>query len=112
MSGLLAEAAAAALTRGTEALLNRIDVAEINRFNFQSIVDHVSNQWANRARLSLVEIELSEGRAKEALELCEKILAGEGVSRVEIQKMMGRAYEQLGEDALAARCYAGELPIP
>jgi hypothetical protein len=40
MYDLLAEAAAAALTRGTEALFNCIDVAEINCFNFQAIVDH------------------------------------------------------------------------
>jgi len=39
-SGLSAEAAATALTRGTEAFFNRVDVAEIDCFNFQAIVDH------------------------------------------------------------------------
>ncbi len=69
-----------------------------------------SNRWANQARLRLAEVALTEGRANDSLEICEQIHSSDGITRGEIQKLMGRAFEQLGEDVLAARCYAGQLP--
>ena len=35
-----------------------------------------------------------------------------GVSRKETLQLMGRAYERLNNDRLAAECYAGRFPPP
>ncbi len=69
-----------------------------------------SSLWANRSRLRLAEVALTAGRAKDCLEYCESIDSDEGIVRKDILKLQGRAYESLGEDVLAAKCYAGRPP--
>ena len=55
---------------------------------------------------------LTEGRGKECLENCEQIKSDEGIVRMDVYKLQGRAYELLGEDGLAAKCYLGQPPTP
>ena len=69
-----------------------------------------SSRWSNRARLRLAETSLDEGQPKLCIENCEMIKSMDGVIRTDVLKLMGRAYEQLGENALAAKCYAGQYP--
>lgn len=71
-----------------------------------------SNRLASRSRLRLAAIALIEDRPKECLEICELIQVDEEVSTPDIQKLMGRAFEQLGEFGLAAKCYAGQYKLP
>lgn len=71
-----------------------------------------STRLASRSRLRLAAIALIEERPKDCLEICELIQVDEEVSIRDIQKLMGRAFEQLGEYGLAAKCYAGEYKLP
>ena len=69
-------------------------------------------QWANRARMRIAEAALNENRARDCVQSCNAIKSYEGIVRSDLCKLMGKAYERLGEDNLAARCYAGQLPNP
>lgn len=69
-------------------------------------------KWSNRARVRLAEASLREGKARVCLEYCEATKGYEGIVRADLCKLMGRAHEQLGENDLAARFYAGQLPNP
>jgi tetratricopeptide (TPR) repeat protein len=71
-----------------------------------------SRRLSNRSRFRLAEVALIEGRPKDCLEFCELTRTDDTIARTDIQKLMGRAYEALGEDALAARCYAGQMINP
>jgi tetratricopeptide (TPR) repeat protein len=71
-----------------------------------------SKRLANRSRLRLAAVALLEERPKDCLEICTLIQIDDEVSVPDIQKLMGRAFEQLGEDQLAARCYAGQYKLP
>src|SRR5262249_51655066 len=64
-------------------------------------------RWANRSRLRLAEAALSEGNPQDCLDYCQSIKTSEGIVRTDVQKLMGRACEQMGDDAAAARYYAG-----
>ena len=79
---------------------------------WHKLAEGPANRWKNRARLKSAEVALVQGNSKVALELCRQAQPDESISRGEILKVMGRAFEQLGEDANAARCYAGQPPTP
>lgn len=68
--------------------------------------------WQNKSRLRLAELVLLDGRADECIEACHALREADGIQRADIMKLMGRAYEHLGSDALAAQCYAGQMPQP
>jgi tetratricopeptide (TPR) repeat protein len=77
---------------------------------WKELSDHGSEIWSNRAKLRLAERSLAGDRAQECVDICHSIRAGVGVTKKEMLKLMGRAFEQLGDDRLAARCFAGHLP--
>ena len=66
--------------------------------------------WKNKAQLKLAELALSDGAWDECLTACRALHESVGVSRKETLQLMGRAYERLNNDRLAAECYAGRLP--
>jgi len=66
--------------------------------------------WQNKARLRLAELALAEGRANDCIEACRSLHHADGIRRTDLLKLLGRAYEHLGNDASAAQCYAGQLP--
>ena len=68
-------------------------------------------RWSNRARFRIAETALHDGRASECLQSCRLIDSSyEGIVRADLQKLMGRAFEQLGDRDNAIRCYAGQQP--
>lgn len=67
-------------------------------------------KWANRSRMRLAEIAFGEGRGEDCLNYCEKIKDFQGIVRGDLSRLMGQTYEFLGDDAMAAKCYAGLLP--
>ena len=71
-----------------------------------------SERWVNRARMQLAEIALNEKQPEECLRLCDSFENSVGVLRSDLQKLMGRAYEQMGDEVSAARCYAGQTVKP
>lgn len=77
---------------------------------WEHLADGQRSGWRNRARLKLAEIALLEGHPKECLDRCEQVEIGEVIPKVDVQKLMGRAFEKLGDDVQAAKCYAGQLP--
>lgn len=77
---------------------------------WRSLCTATPNRLTDKARFRLAEIAYKDGRYQECLEACEMIHQGEGVALIEIQKLMGRAFEQLGQFGIAARCYAGQYP--
>jgi tetratricopeptide (TPR) repeat protein len=69
-------------------------------------------RWIGRAQLGLAEIALREKRPEDALKWCRAMVdQGHGTDLAPILEVMGRAYEQLGNYRLAARCYSGEYPL-
>ncbi len=66
---------------------------------------------SEEAERRLAELDLIDRRPDDCLKHCRRLLtakpdlAGSG-----LLPLMGRAYAQKGDDARAARCYAGELP--
>ncbi|MEK6257849.1 MAG: tetratricopeptide repeat protein [Planctomycetota bacterium] len=66
--------------------------------------------WQNRSCLRLAELALADGRADDCVAACRALHHSDGIPRTDVLKLMGRAYEQLGNDALAAQCYAGRMP--
>lgn len=67
-------------------------------------------KWASRSRMRLAEIALSEGRGEDCLNQSEAIKDFDGIIRTDLSRLMGQAYELLGDDTMAAKCYAGLLP--
>ena len=92
-----------------ESLKGHTDTA---RAMWSTITNRESNRWTNRARMRLAEMALNESQPSECLKHCESIQVGEGINRLEVKKLMGKAFEQLGDDVRAARCYAGQSPNP
>lgn len=78
---------------------------------WENLADGQRSGWRNRARLKLAEIALLEGHPKECLDRCEQVEIGETIPKADVQRLMGRAFEKLGDDVQAAKCYAGQLPI-
>lgn len=64
------------------------------------------------AGLRLAELSLKEKQPELCLELCRSIQDRENAPRQDVLKLAGHAYEQAGFPFLAARCYAGEWPLP
>ena len=61
--------------------------------------------------IRLAEIALQEERAQDCLDWCRKLLKQQHQADVPaVLKLMGQAFEQLGNHRQAARCYAGQLP--
>lgn len=79
---------------------------------WQKLADGPGNPWKSFSRLKLAEVALAEGRSNDALQQCQQIQPDALTTRAAILKTMGRAYEQLGDDIGAARCYAGQPPTP
>jgi tetratricopeptide (TPR) repeat protein len=68
--------------------------------------------WAGRAQLGLADIALQEKRPADALKWCRAVVdQGHATDLAALLKLMGRAYEELGNYRQAARCYAGEYPV-
>lgn len=64
--------------------------------------------WTPRACQRLAEIALQEKQPEVCLKWCRQLLRSpRGVEVPAVMKLMGRAYEQAGDYAQAARCYAG-----
>ncbi|WP_010583798.1 tetratricopeptide repeat protein [Schlesneria paludicola] len=84
--------------------------AESAKERWKTLIDGTSVEWSNRARLRLAEIALNEANPEECLEQCQAIVNHDGISVRDLHRAMGRAYEALGNDAMAARCYAGQSP--
>jgi len=76
----------------------------------EQLADGQRSGWRNRARWKLAEIALLEGQPKECLNHCEQVETGEVIPKADVQKLMGRAFEKMGDDVRAAKCYAGQLP--
>lgn len=64
------------------------------------------------ATLCLASASLDERQAATCLDYCRTLQESETVSRTELLRLAGRAYEMSGRPVLAARCYAGEWPVP
>ena len=64
------------------------------------------------AAMRLAEVALDEQQPELCLELCHAMQQHEGVSRNDLLKVAGRAYELSGQPVLAAQCYAGQWPLP
>lgn len=78
------------------------------RWTALAVGDNV--RWSNRARLRMAEVALAENRPKECVEVCQQIKTEEGIVHMDLCRMLGRAYEKLGDNAMAVRCYAGNRP--
>lgn len=74
------------------------------------LITGTSPVWSNRARMRLAETALNEGKPEDSLEQCRAIVNQEGIAVRDLHRAMGRAYEAMGNDASAARCYAGQPP--
>jgi tetratricopeptide (TPR) repeat protein len=78
---------------------------------FASLASKETTKWVPRALLRLAEITLQEKRPQDCLTWCRKLLQQPGAADATlILKLMGKAYEQLGDHRRAARCYMGQLP--
>jgi tetratricopeptide (TPR) repeat protein len=89
------------------------DDRERARQLFLSIVKMKSPKWANLAQLRLAEIALLQKKPQECLQRCQLVLQAQPAADVtSTLKLMGRAFDQLGDYRQAARCFAGQLPEP
>ncbi len=69
------------------------------------------SRWADPAQFYLAQVALQEGRPRECLGRCQRLLRDpNGVARSAVLELMGRCFSQMGEHQLAARCFAGEAP--
>jgi hypothetical protein len=67
--------------------------------------------WSGRSQLRLAEIALHENEPRTCLRWCRKVpKAQPGPDPSVVLKVMGKAYEVLGDHQQAARCYAGQVP--
>ena len=64
------------------------------------------------AGIRLASLALDEGQPDTCLQICQTLQNQPGIARPDLLKLAGKAYEQSGKTILAARCYAGEWPIP
>ena len=65
-----------------------------------------------RAAWRLAAAALDDRQPDACLELCQGLRDQHVVSRAELLKLAGRAYDMSSRPVLAAQCYAGEWPIP
>jgi tetratricopeptide (TPR) repeat protein len=79
---------------------------------FESVAKQPGKRVAS-AELRLAEIDLKEHHPDECLKRCRMLLKeGQTAELDTTLKLMGQAHAERGEHALAARCFAGELPKP
>jgi tetratricopeptide (TPR) repeat protein len=72
-----------------------------------------SGPSAAQAAMQLASLALSERRARACLTHCRAALSFDPpADRSSVLATMGRAYEMLGDNLRATRCFAGELPAP
>jgi len=64
------------------------------------------------AGIRLATLALEEGQPETCLQICQTLQNQPGIARPDLLKLAGKAYEQSGKTILAARCYAGEWPLP
>ena len=62
------------------------------------------------ARIRLAENDLLDGRPRDSLDQCRGLLNLRTVDTTRVHKVMGRAYESLGQFDRAAACFAGRPP--
>lgn len=86
------------------------DRADVARQAWKDLAEKRAGVWSNRSKLRLAEMTLKDGDARGCVDLCRTIRNTDGIARKDLLKLMGHAFEQLGEDLLAARCFAGQLP--
>jgi tetratricopeptide (TPR) repeat protein len=78
---------------------------------FASLVASAKGDVAAHARYRLAELALKEMRPAECLELCRDLMRDKApVEMTPLLKMIGTAFEQLGQHRQAALCFAGQLP--
>jgi tetratricopeptide (TPR) repeat protein len=65
-----------------------------------------------KSRMRLAEIALNNNRPEDCLSACRDLFATTSPDKQALLRLAGRAYEQLGQNALAAECYRGRLPPP
>jgi tetratricopeptide (TPR) repeat protein len=69
--------------------------------------------WASLAQQRLAEIALARHKPQECLDWCWQLLReGRQSDQADTLRVMGRAFDRLGEYRQAARCYGGEWPLP
>jgi tetratricopeptide (TPR) repeat protein len=80
---------------------------------FSSVVTMQRPPWTHRAQLKLAELALLDKRPQECLQRCRQVLEEHPSADVSnTLKLMGRAFDQLGDHRQAARCFAGRMPLP
>ena len=78
---------------------------------FLTLAGSTAGPWHRRARLRLAEIALQEKHPDDCLANCRLLLTDPTFpDLVEVLRLMGRAYEAVGDHRQAARCFAGLLP--
>jgi tetratricopeptide (TPR) repeat protein len=82
------------------------------RLLWQEVSTSGEGPWRNKAQLRIAELALSDGEAAACVESCRALHRVDGIDQQNVLKLMGRAYEQLGQDALAIQCYSGRMPQP
>jgi tetratricopeptide (TPR) repeat protein len=70
-----------------------------------------SDRWTRLAAFQLAKLDLEAKRLDACLDRCRQLMDdGAGLNAAEVLTVMGRAYERQGRFALAAQCFAGQVP--
>jgi tetratricopeptide (TPR) repeat protein len=70
-----------------------------------------TSSWNPSSRLRLAEIDLQERKPRDSVARCRKLLEDwKGWKELEIYKVMGQAFTQMGDHRRAAACFAGRVP--
>ena len=78
---------------------------------FEDLARRSEGKWTAQARLRLASIDLQEGRVKECIRRCEQTWQEPPVPDVAaLLRVWGAAYEQVGDNTRAARCFSGLPP--
>ncbi|HYV37904.1 MAG TPA: tetratricopeptide repeat protein [Gemmataceae bacterium] len=78
---------------------------------FHTLATSPQGKWGQAARMRLASVALEGGQPQQCLQACTALLhETEGVDRPAVLRLMGSAYEQLGDFQKAAQCYAGQAP--
>jgi tetratricopeptide (TPR) repeat protein len=78
---------------------------------FTSLISSSNIDLASHARFRLAELALQDGRPAECLEICRELIrAKSSIEPGSLLKMIGTAFDQLGQHRQAALCFAGQMP--
>jgi hypothetical protein len=78
---------------------------------FQELAGRKEGKWTAEARLQLAGMDLQDAHPKECIHWCELLWQEQPCADMPAMfRIWGAAYEQLGEHAKAARCFAGTAP--